>query len=237
MENALHAARTASGEADGRRVELTPSGWLAIALAIGGAAVSAWVGYQHFAAAVPVRSPQVAVTAAQPQSVAQAGSAATGMPSVALLTQALARERRERDIQNVAWRALNELSKQQIASLRSDLQALDGRIDVLGKTPPPAPAPARAGRSGVADVASGARALHAALDAAKASTDIDVASLPVETSSAQTLNVTGFGNGVVEIGDQKLTVGQPYQPGETIVAVDPVSRSIVTTRRIINVTN
>lgn len=238
MENALHAARGAGSQPDGHRVELTVTGWLVIVLAIAGMTIGACGAYQHYASAsaAPAHLPPVAQH--QPlllqESATQAGPSGASMPSVAQLTQALVKERREHEIQIAAWRAMNELTRQQIASLHSNLQALDDKIDALQKMPPPA---VRAVHPGVTDATSSARTLHTTLDAAKAMTDVDVTSLPVETVSAQSLNVTGFGNGVVQIGDQKLTVGQAYQPGETIVAVDPDSRSIVTNRRIINVSN
>lgn len=235
MENALHAARAGSGQADERRVELTASGWLVVIVAIAGASIGAWAAYQHYGSAASARFPQAAQheQAAQQQgSAPQTAPAGTSVPSVTQVTQVLVKERREHEIQIAAWRALNDVTKRQIASLQSSLQALDDRIDAVQKTSPP-----RAVHAGVTDAASSARALHTTLDTTKAMTDIDVASLPVETVSAQTLNVMGFGNGVVEIGNQKLTVGQFYQPGETIVAIDPVSRSIVTNRRIINVSN
>ena len=235
MDNALHAARAAGGQAEGHRVELTVSGWLTIVLAIAGVSIGACGAYQHYASAAPAHVPQAAQRqqpVPQQESEPQASPSGASVPSVTQLTQALVRERRDHDIQIAAWRAMNELTRQQIASLHSGLQALDEKIDAVQKMPPP---PARAAHPGVADVVSSARALHATLDTAKAMADVDVASLPVETVSAQSLNVTGFGNGVLEIGDQKLAVGQAYQPGETIVAIDPVSRSIVTNRRIINV--
>jgi hypothetical protein len=236
MENALHAARPAGGETEERRVELTASGRLVLILAIAGASIGAWAAYQHYGPATPARLPQPVLheqTAQQPGNAPQAAPAGASTPSVAQLTQVLLKERRDHEIQIAAWRALTEATRQQIASLQAGLQALDGKIDAIQKTPPPA----RLVRAGSADAISSAKALHATLDATKTTADIDVASLPVETVSAQALNVTGFGNGVVEIGNQKLTVGQIYQPGETIVAVDPVSRSIVANRRIINVSN
>jgi hypothetical protein len=239
MENALHVARPAGGQADERRVELTASGRLVLILAIAGASIGAWAAYQHYGSATPARVAQPAPheqLAQQPAGALQAAPAApagASVPPAAQLTQVLLKERRDHEIQIAAWRALNEVTRQQIAGLQSGLQALDGKIDAIQKTPPPV----RLVHAGAADAVSSARALHSTLDATKTAADIDVASLPVETVSAQTLNVTGFGNGVVEIGNQKLMVGQLYQPGETIVAVDPVSRSIVTNRRIINVSN
>jgi hypothetical protein len=237
MENALHAARGAGSQPDGHRVELTVSGWLAIVLAIAGMTIGVCGAYQHYAPASPARVPPVAQHQ-QPmslqESAPQAGPSGATTPSVAQLTQALVKERREHEIQIAAWRAMNEFTRQQIASLRLNLQGLDEKIDAIQKMPPPA---VHAVHPGIADATSSAKALHTTLDTAKAMADIDVTSLPVETVSAQSLNVTGFGNGVVQIGDQKLTVGQAYQPGETIVAVDPDSRSIVTNRRIINVSN
>lgn len=236
MENTLHAAGAGSGQVDGRPIELTASGRFVLVLAIASAGFGAWAAYQRHAVGEPARASH----AASPQQVAlqQADGAVAQLPqmnapTVAQLTQELVKERSERNAQTAAWRALTEANRQQIASLNAGLQALDAKIDALQKTSQPL----RSSRDGVVDAASSAKSLRKAVDAAKATAQVDVTSLPVETASAQSLNATGFGNGVVEIGGEKITVGQSFQPGETIVAIDPVSRSIVTNRRIINVTN
>ncbi|WP_206956322.1 hypothetical protein [Trinickia acidisoli] len=237
MENTLQAAGAGDG---GRRaasgVELTAAGRLLIAAAIAAAGFGAWHGYQHYSAAnapVAAARPNIAHLAlAAPTSVASAESASAAS-KLTQLTQVLQQERAERDTQAAAWRSVADTNRQQIAALSAQLQTVESKLGALEKAPPASRVP----HEQIADVASSARAVHPALDAAKNTAQVDVASLPVETVSAQSLNLTGLGNGVIQLGNQKLAVGQSLQPGETIVAVDPVSRSIVTNRRILNVTN
>lgn len=227
MENTLQAARADDGGAQG--VELTAAGRLLIAAVIAGAGLGAWRGYEHYAAAAIAAAPR-AVAARVVSATPVAGAASVPQP----MTQALLQERAERRVQAAAWRTVADANRQQIAALAGQLQALESKIGALEKIPPAARASREAALAGAA---LSARAVRPALDAARDVAQVDVSSLPVEAVSAQSLNLTGFGNGVIQIGNQKLAVGQAFQPGEMIVAVDPVSRSIVTNRRILNITN
>jgi predicted negative regulator of RcsB-dependent stress response len=232
MENTLQGAHASGGEQSGvQRVEVTSLGWLLIIIVMIAAIVFGWGAYQHHESAVlspagraslPVQPhpEQKIVTQAQPQ--------APSAMSVAQQSADLLNERREHVVQFAASRAVGEVEKQQLADLNAGLQALDAKIDAMSK------APAQPRRDNPAEVSKN---LHKALDTAKATAAIDVESLPIETVTPQALNVSGFGEGVVEIGGQKLTAGQSLQQGETIVAIDAKSKSIVTNRRILNVTN
>ncbi|RDU98764.1 hypothetical protein [Trinickia dinghuensis] len=255
MENTLqNAGAVDSGRRETNAVELTAAGRLLIAAAIAAAGFGGWRAYQHygaFEAPMAVMHPTVVRSASVPRARAANAAAGAGTSStasdagigstasdsavskLAQVTDLLQQERAQRSTQAAAWRSVADTSRQQIAALSSQLQAVESKIDALEK----AASASRASHEVVADVAASARAVRPALDAAKSTAQVDVASLPVETISAQSLNLTGLGNGVIQIGNQKLAVGQALAPGETIVAVDPVSRSIVTNRRILNVTN
>lgn len=228
MENTLPGDQApAQG---GSKVEMTPLGKLVMVLIAIGVAFAGWTYYQGqatgaHASAINGHPAAQPVTHAVPRLPASAAA-----PTADQVSQELSRERHERAVQIAAWRAVSEAGRQQLADLTSAMQTLDAKVDAIQKMPTP-PRPARD------EVAEGAKAVHKAADAAKATASIDVASLPIETVTAQAMNLTGFGKGVVGIGNQKLSVGQSLQQGETIVAIDPESRSIVTNRRIINVTN
>ncbi|NIF40206.1 hypothetical protein F3J14_04660 [Burkholderia sp. Tr-862] len=215
----------------GSKVEMTALGKLVIALVAIGLAFAGWTYYQG----QPSR-PHGAVGASHPlmqpvtHEMARPSQTSTGVPSSDQVVQVLEKERHDRAVQVAAWRAVSESSRQQLADLASAMEVLDAKVAAIQKMPAP-PRPAKD------EVAEGAKAVHKAADAAKATASIDVASLPIETVTAQAMGLTGFGKGVVGIGGQKLSVGQSLQQGETIVAIDPESRSIVTNRRIINVTN
>ncbi|WP_157649435.1 hypothetical protein [Burkholderia ubonensis] len=215
----------------GAKVEITPLGKLVMTLIAIGLAFGGWAYYQaqegrpHGDAGVSQTAIQLVARAP-----ARPAQASTGTPSSDQALHALEKERHERAVQVAAWRAVSDSSRQQLADLASAMEALDAKVGAIQKMPAP-PRPAKD------EVAEGAKAVHKAADAAKAAASIDVASLPIETVTAQAMGLTGFGKGVVGIGGQKLSVGQSMQQGETIVAIDPESRSIVTNRRIINVTN
>lgn len=215
----------------GSKVEMTPLGKLVIALVAIGVGFAAWTYYQG-----QESRPHGVVGANHPgmqpvaREAARSSQTPASAPSSDQVFRVLEKERRDRAIQVAAWRAVSESSRQQVADLASAMEALDAKVAAIQKMPAP-PRPAKE------EVAEGARAVHRAADAAKATASIDVASLPIETVAAQAMGLTGFGKGVVGIGGQKLSVGQSLQQGETIVAIDPESRSIVTNRRIINVTN
>lgn len=229
MESTLQGAQAAGeGQPDRQSVEMTPLGRLVMILLTVGACFGGWVVYQNYGSATHSGAPASIQSKAPNQP--QAAQHASNTPSVSQLEQVLLKERREHGAQLAAWRAVSDANKQQIADLALGLQTLDGKLDAIQKMP----VPAKAVRD---DAAESAKALHKAVDTAKTSAAIDVASLPLESVTAQALNVSGFGKGVVGIGNQKLTVGQALQQGETIIAIDPESRSIVTNRRIINVTN
>lgn len=262
MENTLQSARADGGaQFDGRRIELTASGKVVVMAAIAGAAFVGWSAYQHFSvpepavasarhtsaheqrAAVPTNTaamtsePEHAGTNASANANANASPMANvNAPSLAQMTQTLLKERVDHNVQTAAWRTVNDANRQQLANLTASLQALEAKVGALQRASQATPA-ARVQREAVAEAAASAKNLSKAADTAKAATDVDVGSLPVESVSAQALGVGSFGNGVVEIGGQKLAAGQLFQAGETIVAIDPVSRSIVTNRRILNVTN
>ncbi|HGO6128512.1 TPA: hypothetical protein ACK3RK_007097 [Burkholderia cepacia] len=229
-ENALPGDQ-APALPSGSKVEMTPLGKLVIALVAIGVGFAAWTYYQG-----QEGRPHGVVGTNRPamQPVAHEAARSSQTPTGALSSEqvlhVLEKERRDRAIQVAAWRAVAESSRQQVADLASAMEALDAKVAAIQKMPAP-PRPARE------EVAEGARAVHKAADAAKATASIDVASLPIETVTAQAMGLNGFGKGVVGIGGQKLSVGQSLQQGETIVAIDPESRSIVTNRRIINVTN
>lgn len=255
MENTLQAAGAIeNGRRETNGVELTAAGRLLIAAVIAATIFGGWVAYQRYdsakAPALPVRQSvahPMAVAAADAASgagVAGTSTAAgTGVEALesklAHLTDTLQQERAMHSAQAAAWRSVADTSRLQIAALSSQLQAVESKITAMEKAAPAALAApaARAPHEAVADMASSARAVHPALEAAKSTAQVDVGSLPVEAVSAQSLNLTGLGNGVIQLGTQKLAVGQAFTSGETIVAVDPVSRSIVTNRRILNVTN
>ncbi|WP_133118042.1 hypothetical protein [Burkholderia ubonensis] len=216
------ANEQAAAEGQSARLEMTPLGWLVAILLFGGASFMAW---QHFR---DVR--RSAPTAVQPAPGAQREVA--GVTAAPTVEQMLEKERRERAQQIVAWRAVSAASRERVAELEGVLQALNAKVDAIQKAP--AAVPMRAARDEAADTA---RIARKSAEAAKAAVAIDVAALPIESVSAQAMNLTGFSRGVVVVGNQKLAVGQSLQQGESIIAIDPESRSIVTNRRIINVTN
>ncbi|NRF83768.1 hypothetical protein HQ619_07480 [Burkholderia gladioli] len=229
MENTVPADQALTQ--GGSKVEMTPLGKLVMVLIAIGVAFVGWTYYQGqsigaHGSAIGGHPAARPVTHAMPRP----SPASAASPTVDQVSQELSRERHERAVQIAAWRAVSEAGRQQLADLTAVMQTLDARVDAIQRMPTP-PRPARD------EVAEGARAVHKAADAAKATASVDVASLPIETVTAQAMNLVGFGKGVVGIGNQKLSVGQSLQQGETIVAIDPESRSIVTNRRIINVTN
>ncbi|RKP47547.1 hypothetical protein [Trinickia fusca] len=257
MENTLQAARADGGaQFDGRRIELTASGKVVVMAVIAGAAFVGWSVYQRYGAAEPAAvsarhavlaheqraaaPTNTAVVASEPEHAGPSANtsslASANAPSLAQMTQMLLKERADHNVQTAAWRTVNDANRQQLANLAASLQSLEAKVGALQRAAQATPA-ARVPREAVAEAAASAKNLSKAADTAKAATDVDVGSLPVESVSAQALGVGSFGNGVVEIGGQKLTAGQLFQAGETIVAIDPVSRSIVTNRRILNVTN
>lgn len=244
MENTLQATGTVEGarrEVGG--VELTAAGRLLIVAAIAAVAFGCWLAYQRYddVDKAPKGPTRPSVMHSSPNAAANAGSGSSGADmgsespasKLARLTDTLQQERAVHSAQETAWRAVADTSRQQLVALSSRLQAVESKIAGFERDVPAARAP----REAVAEMAANARAVRAALASAKSTAQVDVASLPVETVSAQSLNLTGLGNGVVQLGTQKLAVGQALTPGETIVAVDPLSRSIVTDRRILNVTN
>lgn len=235
------------------RFEMTSSGWIVVLAILGGLGYGGYVAWQHnftrlgrttaeSAESTLVTRPLVPDTPARTLSGAAGIPAAqSSTPSPAQLTDELLRERRDRAIQAAAWRAVADTTRQQIAAIDGSLQDLDARIAAIQKVPPTAVAEAakhtNAARDDAAQAAASSKSLHQSLDTARAAAGVDISSLPVESDSAQALNVTGFGNGVVEMGGRSLTVGHEYQNGETVIAIDPGSHSIVTNRRIINITN
>lgn len=232
------------------RVEMTAAGWVVALAILGGLAYGGTVAWQHnFARQDHFEAdagPAMRVLVPDTPAVrSPAGSGGTrvvqsSLPSAAQLADQLLRERRDRAIQASAWRAVAETTRQQIAEIEGGLQDLDARVDAIQKTaiaPAEPTRPVHAPRDVAAQAAAASKSLHQELGATRAAVGVDISSLPVESDSAQALNVTGFGNGVVEIGGHGLAVGQEYQKGETVVAIDAGSHSIVTSRRIINVTN
>ncbi|MBR8085551.1 hypothetical protein KDX23_22715 [Burkholderia vietnamiensis] len=215
----------------GSKVEMTALGKLVMTLVAIGLAFAGWTYYQGQASrpheAAGANHPAVPSVA---RATARPAQASTGVPSSDQVLQVLEKERHDHAVQVAAWRAVSESSRQQLADLAAAMEVLDAKVGAIQKMP----APSRPAKD---EVAEGAKAIHKAADAAKATASIDVASLPIETVQAQAMGLTGFGKGVVGIGGQKLSVGQSLQQGETIVAIDPESKSIVTNRRIINVTN
>ncbi|MEX3917881.1 hypothetical protein AB4Y43_16815 [Paraburkholderia sp. BR10872] len=236
-----------SGQMPGQ-VVMTARGWivlLAIAGAVGFGGYAEWQRLHpaEYAGGVAHQMPPRTVAPAQP-------SGAVGGPlpqftgaSSQQLSDELVRERHTREIQASAWRAAAEANKHQLEAMADSLQSLEERVDVIQKAVASAPAAtpqapqARATRDGVAQVVAVSHSIHQALDTARAAAGVDVTALPLQAIPAQAMNITGFGNGVVQIGGQSLSVGQALQKGEIIVAIDPESHSIVTNQRIINVTN
>ncbi|WP_143055736.1 hypothetical protein [Paraburkholderia hospita] len=228
MENTL-AGGQSSGAQSGAKIEMTLFGKVVLILLFVGAGVGGWFYSQGQGAGTHatnqvVRAAQASAHANTQPSLTSSGSA----PDHA--AQDLAKERHERAVQIAAWRAVSDVNRQQLADLNASMQTLDAKLDAIQKMST-VPRPSKD------DAAESARAVHRAAEVAKVVAAIDVGSLPIETVTAQALNLAGFGKGIVGIGNQKLSVGQAWQQGETIVAIDPESRSIVTSRRIINVTN
>ncbi|MGN6232426.1 MAG: hypothetical protein ACTHNZ_14855 [Trinickia sp.] len=252
MENTLQAAGAVQNERrETNGVELTAAGRLLFAAVIAATIFGGWAAYQRYdSAKAPVVPMRQSVAHPAPVFAADAASGAGGAGTSRVagtagesvesklthLIETLQQERAVHGAQAAAWRSVADTSRLQIAALASQLQAVESKITAMEKVAPAAAA-AHVPHEAVADVASSARAVHSALDVAKSTAQVDVGSLPVEAVSAQSLNLTGLGNGVIQLGTQKLAVGQALTPGETIVAVDPVSRSIVTNRRILNVAN
>lgn len=254
MENTLQAAGAVQNERrETNGVELTSAGRLLFAAVIAATIFGGWAAYQRYdSAKAPVVPMRQSVAHPAPVFAADAASGAGGAGTSRVagtagesvesklthLIETLQQERAVHGAQAAAWRSVADTSRLQIAALASQLQAVESKITAMEKVAPAAAAAAaHVPHEAVADVASSARAVHSALDVAKSTAQVDVGSLPVEAVSAQSLNLTGLGNGVIQLGTQKLAVGQALTPGETIVAVDPVSRSIVTNRRILNVAN
>jgi len=239
-----------AGHASGQIV-MTTRGWVilcALVCGLGIVGYKAWQGSRlgevpgSAEQASPQARPEVHGAPSGLQS-APAVQRQAGPASTQQLTADVIRESQAREIQVSAWRAAAAANRQQIQAIADSLQSLDERVDAIEKAAAAAPAatlqPAQAHttREGVTQVAAVSKSIHQALDTARATANLDVTSLPLQVIPAQTLNVTGFGNGVVQIGGQNLSVGQSLQKGETIMAVDPESHSIVTNQRIISVTN
>jgi len=238
--------QSGSGQAS-EPVVMTVWGWIVVLSVVCGVGFFGYTAWQRLHLANDLggvtRSVSRAVAPAQLPEPATGSVPQAGTASAQRLFDELVRERRTREIQVSAWRASADANKQQLQAIANSLQSLEGRVDVIQKavasTPAVSPQPAqvRAAREGVAQVVAASRSVHQALDTARAAANVDVTSLPLQRIPAQAMNITGFGNGVVQIGGQNLSVGQSLQKGETIVAVDPESHSIVTNQRIISVTN
>lgn len=133
----------------------------------------------------------------------------------------------------IAGRAVAEQNRQRITELDSIVQGLDEKLSALL-----AQKPSTVTRAARDDVSTAVKTVHANVAAVKEAATVDVSALPVEAVSAHALGIANLTKGAVSLaGGQQVAVGQALPSGETVVAVDPESRAIVTNRRIINVTN
>jgi hypothetical protein len=220
-------------------VRMTPLGFLVLVLVLLGAGYGSWryISPTAFVAAPPVAQAARAQPAALPRSDRAPQAAAASESSTHPAKQAeqesrarISKAQSDQSIQNAVSRALSAQAREQIADLDANVRALEDVVKGLPKTQEPS---VRAARTNALDTA---KMLHKKADDATATESVDVTTLPIETDSAASLNVTGFSKGGVVIGTQRLSVGQQISQGEVIVAIDPESHSIVTSRRIINVT-
>jgi hypothetical protein len=250
METTLtHAA--IGREEQGETIAMTPLGKLLIVLALLGGGILAWKFGPSFvharvnsvhARTAPQASP---VSQKLPVPAVPVVPAVPALPDLSARSQTIQSVRasagqtqRDHLVQiTVAARAVAEQNRQRIAELDASMHELDDKLSELQahKATSVSRAVSRAPRE---EAAASAKTLHANVAAVKEAATVDVAALPVETVSAQSIGITNLTKGTVSLTDgQHVAVGQALRSGETVIAVDPESHAIVTNRRIINVTN
>ncbi len=127
----------------------------------------------------------------------------------------------------VAWKAAFDEQSKRLADAEKALQDLDALIAAIPKNAPVKPKE---------DAAAASHVVRKNLEAAKA-IRVDVSALPIEFVTAEKSGISAFGKGTVSIGGEAMRVGSKLPSGEVLIAVDPESRTVVTDKRIVTVTN
>jgi len=127
----------------------------------------------------------------------------------------------------VAWKAAFDEQGRRLADAEKALQDLDALIAAIPKNVSVKPKEEAVGVSHV---------VRKNLEAAKA-IRVDISALPIEFVTAEKSGISAFGKGAVSIGGESIRIGSKLPSGEVLVAVDPESRTVVTDKRIVTVTN
>lgn len=127
----------------------------------------------------------------------------------------------------VAWRAAFDEQGKRLADAEKTLQDLDALIAAMPKN-----APVKQREEAVAT----SHTVRRNIDATKA-VRIDVSTLPIEFVTPEKSGINNFSRSSVSIGGDTMRVGMKLPSGEMLIAVDPESRTVVTDKRIVTVTN
>ena len=127
----------------------------------------------------------------------------------------------------VAWKAAFDEQGKRLADAEKALQDLDALIAAIPKNVPAKPKE---------EAVAASHMVRKNIEAAK-SIRIDVSALPIEFVTPEKSGISAFGKGSVSIGGEALRVGSKLPSGEVLIAVDPESRTVVTDKRIVTVTN
>lgn len=223
------------------KYEITALGWLLLALAalaIGfilylSSSKSETVGQSHTMTAPIAAAPAATLSASAPASPITVASTTVPAPQpdkekiIVDLKAELEKERKSRTTQASASKALAEELQRRISEFEERLKNLNARIAALPTTTAPAPRAA---------VITSSQDLQKAVTSAKASA-VDVTRLPIDFVTPQSSGISGFAKDGVNVGNQRIALGQKLPSGETVIAVDPETRTVVTEKRILNVTN
>ena len=139
----------------------------------------------------------------------------------------LARERQTRVVLQAAWKAAFDSQDKRLSEMEKGLQELDQQVAAAGR-----PMPLKAKE----EVSAGSHVLRKGADVAKVA-KVDLSAMPIEFVTPEKSGISAFSKGGVTIGGERHAVGGKLPSGETLVAVDPESRTVVTDKRIVNVTN
>jgi len=225
------------------KYEITALGWLLIALVGVTIGFGAYTGSgsligmvsgktsAHAADRQPARVTHAPVPAAVAKASATLGVAVAPADKdqvTASLRADLEQERKNHLVQAGASKAVADELQRRLAEFDGRLKSLVDRMAAL---------PAASSQSARAAVVASAQEVQKSVNAAKAHAAIDLSSLPIDFVTSQSSGISGFDRDGIVVAGRKLGVGHKLQSGEAIVAIDAESRTVVTEKRILNVTN
>lgn len=233
----MNSGTTAPGGAEQHeRYELTAVAkaclWLALMALVGLLAYQFRPQHRTVSADSPNSVPPSATAAATPATEKQTLQPATSPSTAQAETKHEVAVKADRSAQmntalQVAWKAAFDEQGKRLADAEKALQDLDALIAAIPKNAPVKPKE---------DAVAASHAVRKNLEAAKA-IRVDVSALPIEFVTAEKSGISAFGKGAVSIGGEAMRVGSKLPSGEVLIAVDPESRTVVTDKRIVTVTN